>query len=173
MKTLGFIIRQSKKFTDINVIKTLYFTYVRCQLEYASQIWNPQYSVYVSQIERVQNKFLKYLNFICRKKFESYNAACAYHKIMPLNVRRELADQVFLFKIINNYFRCQDLINNIYYLVPTRCNLRYKRLFSHDEITTKNYIRNGYLYRALSLYNKKYTDLDIFHLSLTQYIKQV
>lgn len=169
MKTLGFIIRQCKKFDNIETVKILYLTYVRCQLEYASQLWNPQYDIYISQIDRVQNKFLRYLNYVSGRKFESYNEACTHYKILPLSSRREMADQLFLYKIVNNYLNCPDLTSSLFYLIPSRCSLRYKRLFSVDAHSCKNYVRNGCLFRATTVYNKKYTDLDIFYLSLTQY----
>lgn len=172
MKTLGFIIRHSKKFSNAHAIKTLYFTYVRCQIEYGSQIWNPQYNQYVLALDRVQNKFLRFLNFTCRINLKNYDDACKYHKILPLTARRELMDQIFLYKIINNHLDCPILTSSILYSVPHRFNLRHKPIFQ-CEPSKSNYVRNSYLRRATRIHNNKYVDCDIFYLSLHQFKKQI
>lgn len=172
IKTLGFIIRQCKKFNDPDTMKTLYNTYVRCQLEYASQIWNPQYAVYINQLDRVQNKFLRFLNFKCRVKFENYNESTAYHNMQALSARRELADQLFLYKIVNNNLDCSDLVNSIQYRVPGKHRLRHVNLFTHTVMTT-NYASNSYLPRVINNYNKKFSHIDPFQLSQAQYKNRI
>ncbi|XP_026744752.1 uncharacterized protein LOC113506092 [Trichoplusia ni] len=48
-KSLGFIMRVSKSFKNAKTLKILYCTFVRSQLEYASEIWNPCYQKYVDR----------------------------------------------------------------------------------------------------------------------------
>ena len=50
---LGFILRCTKEFKNVDALKSLYFTQVRSILEYGSQIWNPQYKKYVNKIESI------------------------------------------------------------------------------------------------------------------------
>jgi len=57
---LGFIKRFSKDFHDPYVIKTLYISFVRSQLEYGAIIWDPFYANYSDRIESIQKRFLKF-----------------------------------------------------------------------------------------------------------------
>lgn len=58
---LGFIIRNSKSFSTMKSLKILYCAFVRSHLEYASQIWNPNYAIHASRLERIQRKFTRFL----------------------------------------------------------------------------------------------------------------
>ena len=53
-KSLGFVLRNSKDFKDISTLRLLFITFVRSRLEYASVIWCPIYTTYMTLIERVQ-----------------------------------------------------------------------------------------------------------------------
>ncbi|VEN35101.1 unnamed protein product [Callosobruchus maculatus] len=90
-RMLGFVIRNGRQFS-ISVLKLLYTSYVRSKLEYGVLIWYPYYVTHISQIERVQRKFLKYLYF---KKFGvfpergfDYSILLNEAKIISLNKRR-------------------------------------------------------------------------------------
>jgi hypothetical protein len=58
-KSLGFVLINGREFSDVDMLKLLYFTYVRSRLEYASTVWSPMYSIHISSLERVQRRFLK------------------------------------------------------------------------------------------------------------------
>ena len=60
-KSLGFILRQAKHFTNFNTLTTLYKTFVRSRLEYACVVWSPFYDVHISSFEKVQRRLAKYL----------------------------------------------------------------------------------------------------------------
>nr|CAH7722487.1 unnamed protein product [Callosobruchus chinensis] len=51
MKSLGFIIRNSRSFRNESALKTLYDSFLRSQLEYSSIIWNPIYQVHKNALE--------------------------------------------------------------------------------------------------------------------------
>src|SRR3978361_473786 len=61
MRSLGFIIRSCSHFDNLQCLKFLYFSYVRSHLEYASVVWSPFYDKYVTALESVRRKFLKFL----------------------------------------------------------------------------------------------------------------
>jgi hypothetical protein len=63
LQALGFIIRFSTHFRNIDTLKLLYRAYVRSKLEYGSIIWDPSYQRYVDKIETIQRRFLKFLAF--------------------------------------------------------------------------------------------------------------
>jgi hypothetical protein len=47
-KSLGFVLRNGREFSDVDTLKLLYFTYVRSRLEYASIVWSPMYGVIIN-----------------------------------------------------------------------------------------------------------------------------
>ncbi|XP_044577157.1 uncharacterized protein LOC123260210 [Cotesia glomerata] len=63
LRTLGFVIRATKNFRNLEAVKMLYSALVRPKLEYASIIWSPTYKKYAHSIEKIQRKFLKYLMY--------------------------------------------------------------------------------------------------------------
>nr|CAH7746308.1 unnamed protein product [Callosobruchus chinensis] len=62
-KKLGFIIRNSRDFTDSKVTRILYNACVLSKLEYGRLVWNPCYVTTCESIEKLQKRFLKYLSF--------------------------------------------------------------------------------------------------------------
>ncbi|XP_038106015.1 uncharacterized protein LOC119765837 [Culex quinquefasciatus] len=53
---LGFLRRNAAGFTDVRVLKTLYFSLVRSVLEYAVPVWAPYYAVHQQKIESIQRR---------------------------------------------------------------------------------------------------------------------
>ena len=63
-KSLGFILRQAKHFTNFDTLTTLNKTFVRSQLEYACVVWSLLYNVHVLSLAKVQRRLAKYLLFL-------------------------------------------------------------------------------------------------------------
>ena len=63
-KSLGLVIRNSGAFQSKDILKPLYFAYVRSRLEYSSIIFSPIYQVHISALEKIQRRFLKFLGFL-------------------------------------------------------------------------------------------------------------
>jgi hypothetical protein len=166
-KQLGFILRVSQPFKNIITLKTLYFTYVRSCLEFASVIWNPQYVTYISRIERVQNKFLKHLNYRCKQSFENHTQSARFHKIDTLENMRIKFDLVFLYKIIHNITDSSELLTNITFNCPSRPS-RFPSTFRIPLCNT-NYIQHSFFLRVCSNYNSFFRDVDIFQLPLSKF----
>jgi hypothetical protein len=59
-RKLGFIKRMSSEFNDHYTYKTLYVTFVRPGLEYASWVWSPHQEVHSARIERIQHNFIRF-----------------------------------------------------------------------------------------------------------------
>lgn len=117
-KILGFVLRVCKPFTNISAIKSVYFAYVRSILEYASPIWSPQYRIYKNRLERTQTKFIKHLNFRCRKFCKNYEDGCAEHEMLSLEQRRILLDMGLLYDIISSKIDCPHLVSKIGFRTP-------------------------------------------------------
>lgn len=170
-KSLGFIMRCSKEFKNIKTIKILYSTYVRCHLEYASQIWNPRYAVYIDRIERIQRKLIRFLNFKTYNNEKNYYKSCAHFHFLPLQHRRKVSDVLFLKKIMVSSIDCPNLLSHVNLYAPTR-TYRYSSLFYLPSVAT-NYRQNSVIYRCCNTFNNFMneinSDLDIFSSGLATF----
>ena len=173
MQMLGFIKRSCKSFTQINVLRSLYISLVRSQLEYCCQIWSPHHTFLIHQIEVVQRKFLRFLCFKAHVDFNSlsYAETCKYFNLPSLEHRRLFLDGVFLFKCVNSVFDCPYLVEQMCFLIPGR-NLRSTR-------STQFYCQRSRLnVRKYSILNRIQSDFssfdivsvsDMFYLSLNTF----
>lgn len=157
-KMLGFIFRQTVDFTDPDTLLVLYNSLVRSHLEYASTVWNPQYSEYKKMVEKIQDKLIK------RLRYKFYN----FHKmIIPLESRREVRDQTFLYKILNNQIDSPYLLSKIL-LKCSGARLRSCDTFSVPYCRT-NYGKNRYILRAMKNYNVNFSDIDLFNTKFAKF----
>lgn len=105
-KVLGFIIRNTKDFQNINTISLLFKTLLLPILEYASIIWRPVYNVHIYNLENVQRKFLKYLYF--RKHglypYQGYDHSMLLDEFnyRSLASRRNNNSILYLYKVLHN-----------------------------------------------------------------------
>lgn len=101
---LGFVKRWSKEFSDPYITKTLYMTFVRPILEYASQVWSPYHDVHINRIESVQRKFLRFalrgLGWIDPFNLPPYHDRLKLINLPSLEKRREVADIIFVHQIL-------------------------------------------------------------------------
>lgn len=138
-KILGFIIRNSQSFRNVETLKTLYFSLVRTRLEYCSIVWAPYYSVYKGMLEAVQRKFLKFLYYrkhgIYPEQGFDHGSLCAEFDIKPLEVRRVLSSVVFLYKLVNCEIDCDDLLTRLNFRRP-RDTDRVNVVFSCPQVRT-------------------------------------
>lgn len=162
-KVLGFILRTSSQFSSLKVVKVLYCSFVRSILEYGSQIWNPQYNVYISRIEAVQRKFLRFLQFKCKSHDNDYEARCRRQHILPLYERRNIGDVVFLSKICQSSVDSPYLLSKINIKIPNR-SCRYPVALD-IACSASNYRSNSFLIRSARLYNKLVdcSEFDLFN----------
>ena len=167
-KQLGFIIRNSKSFTDIKTLKTLYFAFVRSRLEYASVVWCPGYELYINCLERVQRRFLKYLTFNCDCAYPErgtpQSALLNRFDINLLSTRRKLAGFVFLYKLLNNLLDSPSLLSNINFHVP-RVNSRNSNIFSFP-VPHTNVLLFSPLYRVCAEFLLFQDEIDLFFCSI-------
>lgn len=167
-KALGFVMRNSGDFRQAKSLKILYCSLVRSHLEYSSQVWNPQYVTYISRIENIQKKFLKYLCFRTKEQYESsrYIDFCRKHHLLPLEMRRQMADLVFLHKIASGSVDCPELLSRVALRAPVK-SLRIKALICVPPASS-NFRQNAYFLRAGNNFNNmsKRVDLDLFNTSV-------
>ena len=97
-KMLGFIKRSTRTITNCKARRTLYFTLIRSQISYATQLWSPQTIDLISRLERVQRRASKYildLPFICET---SYKHRLIDLNFPPLSYWHEYLDMLFFYK---------------------------------------------------------------------------
>lgn len=132
-RMLGFICRQTCDFTSIKGIKILYNTLVRPILEFGSIIWGQQPQVHLEALEKVQNKFLRYLYFKKHHRWPDYGTIRSTmlreeFEVLSLTSRRKFVMAMILYKIINNISGTIDLRMRIPFNVPRKAT-RYQLLF--------------------------------------------
>lgn len=159
-RSLGFVIRTCSLFTDIDCVKSVYFTHVRSILEYASPVWSPHYKIHQKNIETIQKKFIKHLNYRQRSSQTNYNDSCLDHRIMTLESRRTLLDMLFFHDILSSRLDCPELIGSIGLLAP-RKRTRNTSTF-HVPFHRTNYGKNEPITRMSQLLNSQFRELDPF-----------
>lgn len=154
-RTLGFVLRASRDFKNADTLITLYKSLVRPILEYGSIIWNPQYKIYINEIERIQRKFKRSLT----ARFPNIDAC-----LVSLEQRRMEKDQMFLYKLLNNMIDSPILLNSLNFRCPSKSS-RCKSTFNIPLTRTK-YAKNNFIYRSCARYNKVYAEIDYFSVPL-------
>jgi hypothetical protein len=104
MHILGFIKRSCKDFHDPSVLKLLYYSLFRSNLEYFLLIWINYTQKQNEIIESIQNNFLRYMSFKCNKqrlKHGPYDNILNYLNLIPLKDRRLQLLSHFLQKLIS------------------------------------------------------------------------
>lgn len=121
-RMLGFIMRSSKYFHNINLLKILYFAFVRSKLEYASIIWYPYYTSHSLTIERVQKRFLKYLNFKATGTYNdpsiNYDNLLSKFNVVSLFQRRKKCSGLFMVKLIDGSIDSPQLLSQVQFNIP-------------------------------------------------------
>lgn len=163
MRILGFILRIGANFNSLSTLKHLYCSLVRSRLEYNSTVWSPYYNVHSQSLEKVQNKFLRYVNFKMKIPIEliNYNNLLAETKLLKLSDRRVLIDLLFLFKIIKSLIDSPNLLELICINIPAR-QTRSKVTFNFNKNLNTNYSIFSPIPRIHNLANKYCELIDIF-----------
>ena len=161
---LGFIIRNTVGFTNVDSLLVLYYSFIRSKLEYSSVVWDPYYKIHISSIERIQRKFCKHLFYV---KFGRYPVRTCSSVVLfnefnlySLKDRRTVANIIFLHKLIHGKIFSQNLLGNLSFHIP-RLNCRYTGTFAIDWCRTNQHFYSP-LYNMCRSYNNIAPLADIF-----------
>ena len=160
-KMLGFLKRNCTELS-LRTNLHLYLALVRPNVEYASVVWNPYQSYQVMRLERVQQRFIKWMCF--KKNIEyhrcDYELMCSHHKLLTLKHRRAVIDVTFLFKVISNDIDSSILLSRINILVPVKAT-RHNTLFkTHD--SRINCYKNSCINRIMTTYNSIFESTGLY-----------
>lgn len=175
LRMLGFIIRITRKFSSIDSILSLYFSFVRSKLEYASLVWSPIYKYQINLLEQVQRRSLKFIYF---KQHGYYPEQGFSHMILlnlynidSLELRRNYADLKFLFNLLNNGLDSPTLLENINFFVPRPAS-RSSNVFYCVKPNTNVMIKSP-IYRICTNFNSLSDfSTDINFSSITSLLKK-
>ena len=171
----GFVIRSSNEFKRSSTYIHLYKSLIRSQLEYATVVWSPFYQKYISDVEKVQKKILKCVQFKCYRSRMSYAQLLDRHNLLDLKSRRLQLQATLLYDVCHYIYDCASIVNNIAYHVPVRSYTRACRsskLF-HTTRCRTNTGKRSPLYRMADTYNRYFSNIDIFALTPGAYRKAV
>ncbi|XP_030021091.2 uncharacterized protein LOC115440776 [Manduca sexta] len=167
-RNLGFVLRQSKHFTNITTVRVLYDALVRSHLEHSGVIWSPHEVKYVAMLERVQNKFTKHLYL------KLYGVYPLYPLMYPtlfvlgmvgyneLRVRREFALASYLVKLLRGVEHNPGVLRRLCLNVPDRYVWRRRRppLMAVPTART-NLLAKAPLTRAITNINEVHIKADV------------
>ena len=130
-RTLGFILRNCKYFSNVSTFKLLFYSYVRSKLDYGSLIWSPIYNCHNQSVESVQRRFLKYLMFREDGIYPQFdhNKILTRFGELPLTIHRDSQLLSFLHKLLNSKIDCPFLLEQLSFHVP-RVGARHQPTFS-------------------------------------------
>lgn len=123
-KTLAYVMRITKLFTDTEVIKTLYTSLVLPKMEYAAMVWSPYYLNHIKRIETVQKKFLKFMAWkvdgVYPERGTDLVELCDRFDFFTLEERRIVTSIVFIIKLLRGNIDCPQFLQQIPLRVPIR-----------------------------------------------------
>jgi hypothetical protein len=165
LRTLGFTLRLCEHFSNIETFVILFTSLVRPILEYNSVLWSPHYEVHRNSLERVQKRFLRFVNFRLGIPVREIDYAWLRGELglQTLSARRSMSNMLFLHKLINGNIDSPGLLSKICLRVPNR-NTRADDTFGLITCST-NYHFNSPVQRLMREGNALLQDLDIFSLS--------
>lgn len=159
---LGLIIRSSRGFS-IQSLRTLYVALVRPILEYASCVWAPYQIGHCGALDSIQRRFIRLVGVrsgVPYLEVDIGEVARALN-IPSLSSRREAQDLIFLFKLVNSYVDCAELLECIDFHIPR--GTRLNQVFGRQHRST-SYDYNSTIPRLLRLGNS--SQLEFFGVSI-------
>lgn len=139
---LGFVKRWSKEFEDPYILKSLFISLVRPNLEYASQVWCPYYQDHIKRLESVQKNFLRYslrhLNWVNPLILPPYSNRLILLQLNTLESRRTIADILFIVQVYNGQIKSDFARNQVY------SNLNHSTRFRSENIFRAIFHRTNY-----------------------------
>jgi hypothetical protein len=177
-RNMGILMRHSKYFCNVSTIKTLYFSLVRSNMDFASVVWAPIGKEISKALERTQKRFLRYLYY---KDFQYYESSITYmelwlgYEVTALGVRRDVTILLFLRDIVNSKIESNSLLEKIYFFVPPRIGRKRNNIFNIPSCRTVHF-ESSPLNRAQIIYGKLEeidNTIDIFFNSRVMFRRKI
>jgi hypothetical protein len=157
-RALGYMKRRSIEFKDPYVTKLLYCSLVRSRLEYCSTVWNSIGITLSGRIESIQKQFLIFALRHLELRSSAFVLPPYEDRLSMLNMhtlakRRNNADILFGFDLINGNIKCSSIYEKFVFNQPAPQNLRRRRLLV-EPLCRKNYTFNEPVCRVIRSVNE-------------------
>lgn len=123
-RQLGFIMKIASGFRDVFCLRSLYCALVRSILEFGAIVWCPYHDSWITRIESVQRKFVRYafrnLPWRHPQHLTPYQDRCQLLGIETLKNRRQVAQAMFVVKILRNDIDSPSLLARMNIYAPER-----------------------------------------------------
>lgn len=176
-RNLGFVLRTVKGFTNMKAIASLYNALVRSQLECNAEIWAPHEAKYTLMLERIQNKYIRYMYMRQYGVYPFYPLKYPTLFILgmvgytELKVRRDLALATYIFKLIRGKVYNAEILERVGICVPRSVGRRRRPPLLSVPHARTQLLREAPMTRALRTLNLIGTDLDLFFCTLGEFTR--
>ena len=176
-RSLGLLFRSFQKTNrknrlNLSSVQVAYFAHVRSILEYGSVVWAGAAKTHLDRIERIQHKFLIWLNYHSGYANRSldYNELLRRFNVTSLKSRRNQHDLLFLRNLFRGRVDSPDLLSRFSLSAPQRLGRRLQ-LF-HVPFGRVDSVMNGLLTRlprSMNAFAASCPGSDLFHDSLYRF----
>lgn len=168
-KIIFFIKRFSGKFKSVSTFRSLYFSFVYSRLMYASVVWRPSEKGLIKKLEALNTLFLRYAAYRTGNPLHytdhDFSQTYKTFSIATLESARDRADLIFIFKLLNGFVDCPELLGSCNFYCPPR-SLRSGYFF--DNPTIKPGKEQTIIARVTDLCNVNFNWFDMYLFSLYQ-----
>ena len=161
----GLVWRNFRSLKSEAVLRTLYCSLIRPHLEYCTVVFNSISEYQAQRIERVQHRFLKFMNRNLNHHDDASNLdyidLCDRYRLPTLKLRRNVNDCLFLYKHLHNHFTVTD--SNPFGLhTPTVRTRHAREHILHVPRSRIEVTKRGFVSRISSTYNGLHGTCDVF-----------
>ncbi|XP_048486365.1 uncharacterized protein LOC125490609 [Plutella xylostella] len=176
---LGFILRRCQSFSNTVAVRTLYNALVRSKLECNAIVWSPHQDKYITMLERMQNKFTRFLYLKMYGVYPFYPlmyptlfvlGMVGYNK---LEVRRNLALVMFLTKVVRGLECNPNVLKLLKFVVPSSSLRRRKNRMFEVPLGKTALVNEAPLTRGIRLLNILADEIDILVCKMSELEKAV
>ena len=160
----GLVWRNFRSLKDERVLRTMYCSLIRPNLEYCTVVFNSISAYQVQRIEKVQQRFLMFMHrnlTNCNVIDLDYLELCDRYRLPTLKHRRDINDCLSLYKHFHNCYNLTDANPYSLYAPARRTRHAPKHIFhvpwSRTEVT-----KRGFVSRISTTYNGLHGNCDVF-----------
>lgn len=145
---LGFLKCNTINFSSVSCLRTLYFSLIRSIVEYGVIVWHPYLAKDKLRLDRVQNRFLSYVDFLLKIDHPQRDYSTLHSSLnIPTLSSCRVVDFWFIQGLLDGSIDVSDLFSSISFRVPTYPS-RHHTLFYIPTHST-SYGHNHLLHRTL------------------------